>query len=245
LQELIVDPKNLGHTPSDLEAAPGSHPNPLVSHGSGASSSSGASEEGGAGTGLGGADAAAGALQRLALSQDDHPLSTSSSSRWQAYFQVGAWAGGRLCLHTGQLRSLSPQLGSAVPRWLAGGTRQHSLPACLFVLIAPPPLRCRRPPPTPHTQDVEVQEQIERDVARTHPDMHFFSAASRAAEQHRAQMRRALFVFAKLNPGLRYVQVGRLGGWAGWQERGQQSLRWLGRNEQKGAGGAANRDRLR
>ena len=24
-------------------------------------------------------------------------------------------------------------------------------------------------------QDVEVQEQIERDVARTHPDMHFFS----------------------------------------------------------------------
>jgi hypothetical protein len=180
LQELIVDPKNLGHTPSDLEAAPGSHPKPRVTHGSGARISSGASEEGGAGTGLGGADAAAGALQRLALSQDDHPLSTSSSSRWQAYFQ-----------------------------------------------------------------DVEVQEQIERDVARTHPDMHFFSAASRAAEQHRAQMRRALFVFAKLNPGLRYVQVGRLGGWAGWQERGQQSLRWLGRNEQKGAGGAANRDRLR
>jgi hypothetical protein len=58
-------------------------------------------------------------------------------------------------------------------------------------------------------QDVEVQEQIERDVARTHPDMHFFCGAGTAAAQHRAQMRRALFVFAKLNPGLRYVQVGR------------------------------------
>lgn len=28
---------------------------------------------------------------------------------------------------------------------------------------------------SPVWQDVEVQEQIERDVARTHPDMHFFS----------------------------------------------------------------------
>ncbi len=27
-------------------------------------------------------------------------------------------------------------------------------------------------------QDVEIQEQIERDVARTHPDMHFFSGAA-------------------------------------------------------------------
>lgn len=30
-------------------------------------------------------------------------------------------------------------------------------------------------------QDVEVQEQIERDVARTHPDMHFFSGEPPAA----------------------------------------------------------------
>lgn len=30
---------------------------------------------------------------------------------------------------------------------------------------------------------------------------------SGAAAEHRRQMRRALFVFAKLNPGLRYVQV--------------------------------------
>ena len=52
-----------------------------------------------------------------------------------------------------------------------------------------------------------MQEQIERDVARTHPDMHFFSGEGGAAATRRAQMRRALFVFAKLNPGLRYVQA--------------------------------------
>ena len=49
-------------------------------------------------------------------------------------------------------------------------------------------------------------EQIERDVMRTHPDMHFFSGDGADAAAHRAEMRRALFLFAKLNPGLRYVQ---------------------------------------
>ncbi|PSC67678.1 TBC1 domain family member 13 [Micractinium conductrix] len=179
-EELILDPKNLS-TPADLEAAPGSHPNPLLSHGSGNSSSSlgsggAACEEdaqarlargGGAEPGgqpphgaAGSSEAPAGlragvsalppsasapaqleAMQRLAMSGDDHPLSNTSGSRWKAYFQ-----------------------------------------------------------------DVEVQEQIERDVARTHPDMHFFSGEGGAAATRRAQMRRALFVFAKLNPGLRYVQ---------------------------------------
>ncbi|KAI3431527.1 hypothetical protein D9Q98_004577 [Chlorella vulgaris] len=148
-EELILDPKHLAHTPAHLEAAPGSKPNPLLSHSSGASNSSAAnSDDGvpvghnsGGGGAAGASESAAGALARLALSHDDHPLSTSSSSRWKAYFQ-----------------------------------------------------------------DVEVQEQIERDVARTHPDMHFFSGASGAAATHRAHLRRALFVFAKLNPGLRYVQ---------------------------------------
>ncbi|KAL4440278.1 hypothetical protein ABPG75_003279 [Micractinium tetrahymenae] len=160
-EELIVDPKQLGSTPAGLEAAPGSHPNPLVSHASSSSTASlapgsdgpGAGSEAPAGSNGAAAEAAAGAsptaaaaaaaqeLARLALSGDDHPLSTSGSSRWKAYFQ-----------------------------------------------------------------DVEVQEQIERDVARTHPDMHFFSGEGGAAATHRAQMRRALFIFAKLNPGLRYVQ---------------------------------------
>lgn len=55
-------------------------------------------------------------------------------------------------------------------------------------------------------QDAETREQIERDVERTHPDLHFFSGDTPQAQRHRAALRRALFVYAKLNPGLRYVQ---------------------------------------
>ncbi|KAK9834207.1 hypothetical protein WJX81_008458 [Elliptochloris bilobata] len=55
-------------------------------------------------------------------------------------------------------------------------------------------------------KDAEMMEQIDRDVLRTHPDMHFFSGDDGSAVQHRAEMKRCLFVFAKLNPGLRYVQ---------------------------------------
>ena len=47
-----------------------------------------------------------------------------------------------------------------------------------------------------------MQQQIERDVERTHPDLHFFSGPTPAAAARRAAMRRALFIFAKLNPGL-------------------------------------------
>ena len=35
-------------------------------------------------------------------------------------------------------------------------------------------------------QDAEVREQIERDVMRTHPDMHFFSGDDPPAMLHRA-----------------------------------------------------------
>ena len=52
-------------------------------------------------------------------------------------------------------------------------------------------------------------EQIDRDVMRTHPDMHFFSGESAEAEEHRRDMKRGLFMYAKLNPGLRYIQVGK------------------------------------
>eukprot|EP00210_Caulerpa_lentillifera_P005179 g4951.t1 len=55
-------------------------------------------------------------------------------------------------------------------------------------------------------KDNEIREQIDRDVMRTHPDMHFFSGDGEFAEKHRAELKRALFVFAKLNPGLTYVQ---------------------------------------
>lgn len=39
-------------------------------------------------------------------------------------------------------------------------------------------------------QDNEIMEQIDRDVMRTHPDMHFFSGDSADAEQHRREMKR-------------------------------------------------------
>ncbi|KAG2498137.1 hypothetical protein HYH03_003895 [Edaphochlamys debaryana] len=54
--------------------------------------------------------------------------------------------------------------------------------------------------------DTETMVQVERDVMRTHPDMHFFTGDSPEAEQHREDLKRALFMYAKLNPGLRYIQ---------------------------------------
>ncbi|KAK8571673.1 hypothetical protein V6N13_047332 [Hibiscus sabdariffa] len=55
-------------------------------------------------------------------------------------------------------------------------------------------------------QDSEIIEQIDRDVMRTHPDMHFFSGDSQLAKSNQDAMRNILIVFAKLNPGIRYVQ---------------------------------------
>lgn len=55
-------------------------------------------------------------------------------------------------------------------------------------------------------RDQEIREQIERDVMRTHPDLHFFSGDGEEAALHREEMMRALFIFAKLNPGVTYVQ---------------------------------------
>eukprot|EP00249_Psilotum_nudum_P019955 c27495_g1_i1 orf=620-2161(+) len=54
--------------------------------------------------------------------------------------------------------------------------------------------------------DSEVCEQIDRDVKRTHPDMHFFCGDSAVSIENQESMKRALFIFAKLNPGIRYVQ---------------------------------------
>ncbi|XP_010927682.1 uncharacterized protein [Elaeis guineensis] len=55
-------------------------------------------------------------------------------------------------------------------------------------------------------QDTEIIEQIDRDVKRTHPDMHFFSGDSSFANSNQEALRRILIIFAKLNPGIRYVQ---------------------------------------
>ena len=90
--------------------------------------------------------------------------------------------------------------------WHPGPVLWPALPSRVY---SPMPGACRW---KAYFADAEVQDQIERDIQRTHPDMHFFGGAGAAAAAHRVEMQRALFVFAKLNPGIRYVQVG---GWAG------------------------------
>ncbi|CAK9179794.1 unnamed protein product, partial [Ilex paraguariensis] len=55
-------------------------------------------------------------------------------------------------------------------------------------------------------QDTEIMEQIDRDVKRTHPDMHFFSGDSPLANSNQEALKNILIIFAKLNPGIRYVQ---------------------------------------
>ncbi|RXH78991.1 hypothetical protein DVH24_034198 [Malus domestica] len=55
-------------------------------------------------------------------------------------------------------------------------------------------------------QDKEIIEQIDRDVKRTHPDMHFFSGDSQDAKSNQDALKTILVIFAKLNPGIRYVQ---------------------------------------
>lgn len=54
--------------------------------------------------------------------------------------------------------------------------------------------------------DNEVKDQIARDVDRTHPDIRFFNNQDGSSAVHKQFMQRTLFVFAKLNPGLAYVQ---------------------------------------
>ncbi|KAH7521696.1 hypothetical protein FEM48_Zijuj07G0060200 [Ziziphus jujuba var. spinosa] len=55
-------------------------------------------------------------------------------------------------------------------------------------------------------QDSEIIEQIDRDVKRTHPDFNFFSGDSQFAKSNQEALKSVLIVFAKLNPGIRYVQ---------------------------------------
>ncbi|KAL5216316.1 hypothetical protein ABZP36_007717 [Zizania latifolia] len=55
-------------------------------------------------------------------------------------------------------------------------------------------------------QESEIVEQIDRDVKRTHPDMQFFNGDSSDALSNQESLKRILTIFAKLNPGIRYVQ---------------------------------------
>ena len=47
--------------------------------------------------------------------------------------------------------------------------------------------------------------EIEKDVKRTFPYLHFFNTADNSA-QHYEAIKRLLFIYAKLNPGISYVQ---------------------------------------
>ncbi|XP_057431952.1 uncharacterized protein LOC130724688 isoform X1 [Lotus japonicus] len=55
-------------------------------------------------------------------------------------------------------------------------------------------------------QDSDIIEQIDRDVKRTHPDIHFFCGDSQFAKSNQESLKNILIIFAKLNPGIRYVQ---------------------------------------
>lgn len=47
-------------------------------------------------------------------------------------------------------------------------------------------------------------DSIQKDVVRTYPELHFFSEENGACQQ---VLRNILFMYAKLNPGVQYVQV--------------------------------------
>ncbi|KAL5213810.1 hypothetical protein ABZP36_002962 [Zizania latifolia] len=55
-------------------------------------------------------------------------------------------------------------------------------------------------------QESETVEQIDRDVKRTHPEMQFFNGDSSDALSNQESLKHMLTIFAKLNPGIRYVQ---------------------------------------
>lgn len=54
-----------------------------------------------------------------------------------------------------------------------------------------------------HQSDRDLRREIHKDVIRTRPELQFFLEADGA---RRDAMKRILFVYAKLNPGVRYVQ---------------------------------------
>lgn len=48
-------------------------------------------------------------------------------------------------------------------------------------------------------------EEIRKDVIRTHPDLNFYLDPDKGPLRYSA-IQRILFIYAKLNPGVRYVQ---------------------------------------
>jgi len=54
--------------------------------------------------------------------------------------------------------------------------------------------------------DEELRHEIRKDVDRTLPDYAFFNREQSLGRLHHAAISRVLFIYAKLNPGIRYVQ---------------------------------------
>ena len=52
--------------------------------------------------------------------------------------------------------------------------------------------------------DALLLDSIQKDVIRTYPDLKFFLDSE---GRHQEAMQNILFLYAKLNPGIKYVQV--------------------------------------
>ena len=89
---------------------------------------------------------------------NDHPLNQHEDSSWHAYFQVSL----QFCHGFGLL---------------AQCTSGRSYCPC--------ELCCLHNVMLMSWQDAEMMEQIDRDVMRTHPDMHFFSGDGEPSKRHR------------------------------------------------------------
>lgn len=56
-------------------------------------------------------------------------------------------------------------------------------------------------------KDIEMMDEIDKDVKRTFPHLHFFNKDGKVGStRHYEALKRILFIYAKLNPGIRYVQ---------------------------------------
>ncbi|KAL6049275.1 TBC1 domain family member 13 [Balamuthia mandrillaris] len=56
-------------------------------------------------------------------------------------------------------------------------------------------------------KDTELDKEIQKDVKRTFPHLHFFNSdLQKGSTKHYKAIKRILFIYAKLNPGINYVQ---------------------------------------
>jgi len=56
-------------------------------------------------------------------------------------------------------------------------------------------------------KDGDIEAEIEKDARRTFPHLHFFNSNKKqGSTQHFEAIKRILFIYAKLNPGIGYVQ---------------------------------------